>query len=153
MLNQTGRQVSISPSNTTSRSAEVGTAEARICVDYCSANICSLNICFFFCQLCVPQSSAVIKQLKGSVNWDDGIENEMNLCVSVRVGEYFGAVCGKKTPRQICRQRQMRLSGRECLCLHLEIVPHTSATPHCSFPLELHQRQEKFPAQVLCQGE
>lgn len=39
--------------------------------------------------ICVPQSSAVITQLKGSVNWDDGIEKEMNLCVSVRVGEYF----------------------------------------------------------------
>lgn len=29
------------------------------------------------------------------------------ICVSVRVGEYFGAMCGKKTLRQICRQRQM----------------------------------------------
>lgn len=42
---------------------------------------------FFSSIICVPQSSAVITQLKGSVNWDDGIEKEMNLCVSVRVGE------------------------------------------------------------------
>lgn len=48
---------------------------------------------FFFHQCSVPQSSAVIKQLKGSVNWDDGIENELNLCVSVHVSEYFGAMC------------------------------------------------------------
>lgn len=47
----------------------------------------------------------------------------------------------------------MRLNGCEYLCLHLEIVLHTSATPHCSFSLELCQRQEKFLAQVLCQGE
>lgn len=97
LLGQTGRQLSVSPSNTNSRSAEVGTAETGICVDYCPANICS-TFCYyyFFYQRCVPQPSAVIKQLKGSVNWDDGIESEMNLCVSVRVSEYFGAMCGKK---------------------------------------------------------
>lgn len=115
--------------------------------------ISALSISVFFYQVCVPQSSAVIKQLKGSVNWDDGIEREMNFCVSVRVGEYFWGCVWKKTPRQIGRQRQMRLSGHECLCLHLEIVLRTSDTPHRSFPLEPHQHQEKFPAQVLCQGE
>lgn len=48
---------------------------------------------FFLHQCSVPQSSAVIKQLKGNVNWDDGIENEMNLWVCVHVSEYFGAMC------------------------------------------------------------
>lgn len=42
----------------------------------------------------------MIKQLKGSVNWDDGIENEMNLCVSVRVGEYFWGEEGKGKKRK-----------------------------------------------------
>ena len=64
----------------------------------------------------------------------------MNLCVSVRVGEYF---VEKKRPRQIRRQRQMRLNGGECFCLHLEMVSFDSAAPHRSFP----------PEPVLCQGE
>lgn len=49
--------------------------------------ISALSISVFSSIICVPQSSAVITQLKGSVNWDDGIEKEMNLCVCVRVGE------------------------------------------------------------------
>lgn len=83
----------------------------------------------------------MIKQLKGSVNWDDGMENEMNLCVSVRVGEYF---VEKKRPRQIRRQRQMRLNGGECFCLHLEMVSFDSAAPHRSFPLELELHRHRF---------
>lgn len=105
-----------------------------------SAQLCSFF--FFPYQHCIPQSSAVIKHLKGSVNWDDGIENDTEY-LSVRVGEYFGPCVEKRRRRQICRQRQMWLDGCECLCLHLKIVLYTSATPHCSFPLQLCQCKEK----------
>lgn len=58
-----------------------------------SAQLCSFF--FFPYQHCIPQSSAVIKHLKGSVNWDDGIENDTEY-LSVRVGEYFGPCVEKR---------------------------------------------------------
>lgn len=56
----------------------------------------SAQLCYFFSyQHCIPQSSAVIKHLKESVNWDDGIENDTEY-LSVRVGEYFGPCVEKR---------------------------------------------------------
>lgn len=77
----------------------------------------------------------------------------MNLCESVRDGKYFFRERKKKDSR-LGRQRQMRLDGRECLCLHLETVssalrPHLIAPLHWSCP----SAGKDFQAQVLCQGE
>lgn len=144
-------------SNTTSRSAQVGTAKAGMCVDSTAQPISplSLSIISFppFYQLCFPQSSAVIKQPKGSVNWDDGIGKRrwiyVRACMTVNI---FSGKGKKKT--WLGRQRQMRLDGRECICLHLETVssalrPHLIAPLHWSCP----SVGKGFQAQVLCQGE
>lgn len=55
----------------------------------CPDVICSV----FLVELCVPQSSAVIKQLTARMNLDDGLQNEMNLGASTRVCEYFWGGC------------------------------------------------------------
>lgn len=113
MLRKTNKQLSISSSNTAQgqkcfvllRLESVSTA----------AQLISFVLLLLSIKHCVPQSSAVIKQLKGSVNWDDRIENDRSLYVSLRDGEYFGVVSGKRRRGRSADKGRCALMVCECI--------------------------------------
>lgn len=129
-------------SDTASRSGALWAAEPEICVDRRPTNISGFVVIVF--QHCVPQSSSVIKQLRGSVNLDDRIENDTNLCASLRVAEGFGAMKEKQKWGWAADQDRRDWTVEGGLCLPLEIAPYTSATPHRTFHLKLRAHREKF---------